>query len=410
MKNPIISLILIYCNHRKNIKFCIESLMAQALQDFELLCINTGSTDESDIIAQNYAKADERVKVLNISENVAKKSAVMLTSGDYVCFVDVRKIYKEDFLSNLYREMVYTKEQKLKIKNETVYNRYFIENSDKIDQMINKHISVQANDLTNTVKSYKEIISKEFERYKKDQIETINNKTYDITVRFDQLEKNYYQNNNEIQNLLKRIMEKCNISLDEEGQQYTPMYNEILKLRYELTSEINNKGSEINKVYEEITNNYKYTENLLSKTREDIVNSVKYENYTLEEKFKNLVNETETKYSAIKSLVDSQINDTDSKLQAVSLAGNIDIKELSERIDIEKLLNENTENIYSRINKINSEFYEELSKIYRELNEKLIAAYKNQELQIEQKMRDIKNELTAEFDIKIQQLRDEMVK
>ena len=86
------------------------------------------------------------------------------------------------------------------------------------------------------------------------------------------------------------------------------------------------------------------------------------------------------------------------------------MKELSERIDIEKLLNENTENIYSRINKINSEFYEELSKIYRELNEKLIAAYRNQELQIEQKMKDIKNELSAEFDIKLQQLKDEMVK
>ena len=74
------------------------------------------------------------------------------------------------------------------------------------------------------------------------------------------------------------------------------------------------------------------------------------------------------------------------------------------------MTNENTENIYSRINKINSEFYEELSKIYRELNEKLIAAYRNQELQIEQKMKDIKNELSAEFDIKLQQLKNEMVK
>lgn len=410
MENPIISLILIYSNNKKSIKSCIESILNQELRKFELLCINTGSTDESDVIVGEFAKKDDRVKILNISENVAKKSAVMLTSGDYVCFVDVKKIYKENFISGLYREMVYSKEQKFKIKTDTVYNRYFIENSDKMDLMIKKHVTEQANELSATVKNYKELISKELELHKKEQIEIINNKNYDVTVRFDQLERNYYQNNNEIKDFVNRVFDKYTVEKNEEENRYTSLNNEILKLRYELISEINGKGCEINKVYDEITTNYKYTENLLSKTKDDIQNMVKYDNYLLEEKFKNFVNETELKYGAIKNLLNSQLDEIDSKLKAISVSNGTNVEGLTECINIEKSLKENSENLYSSMNKFNSDFYAELSRIYKEMNDKLLSVCRNQELEFDRKINDMKSQLSAELDIKIQKIKDETVK
>lgn len=70
---------------------CIESILAQSLDDFELILIDDGSPDGSGKICDEYAKRDNRITVIhNINQGVAaaRNCGVMNSSGDWITFVD----------------------------------------------------------------------------------------------------------------------------------------------------------------------------------------------------------------------------------------------------------------------------------------------------------------------------------
>ena len=50
MNNPKVSIIITYHNAQDTIKDCINSVLKQTFKDFELICINNASTDESEKI------------------------------------------------------------------------------------------------------------------------------------------------------------------------------------------------------------------------------------------------------------------------------------------------------------------------------------------------------------------------
>lgn len=70
---------------------CVDSLLAQTFQDFEILLVDDGSPDRSGEICDEYAKKDERVRVFH-KENGGVSSARNLgldhAVGEYICFVD----------------------------------------------------------------------------------------------------------------------------------------------------------------------------------------------------------------------------------------------------------------------------------------------------------------------------------
>ena len=43
----------------------VESILKQTFKDFEFIIINDGSTDNSLSILEEYAKKDERIKIIN---------------------------------------------------------------------------------------------------------------------------------------------------------------------------------------------------------------------------------------------------------------------------------------------------------------------------------------------------------
>lgn len=76
---------------------CIESILSQTLKNLELILVNDGSPDNCPEICDEYAKKDDRIKVIN-KENgglvSARKAGLEAASGEYICFVD-----GDDFLS-----------------------------------------------------------------------------------------------------------------------------------------------------------------------------------------------------------------------------------------------------------------------------------------------------------------------
>ena len=70
---------------------CLDSVLAQAMPDFEVICVNDGSTDGSPAILAAYAAKDARVRVLdcpNAGPSRARNLGLAQARGEYVLCVD----------------------------------------------------------------------------------------------------------------------------------------------------------------------------------------------------------------------------------------------------------------------------------------------------------------------------------
>jgi len=105
---PKVSVIIPVYNAEKYLRECIDSVLAQTFDDFELLLINDGSTDGSGKICDEYAKKDKRIKVFH-KENGGVSSARNLgldnAKGEWITFVDSDDKVIEMYLYNLYKDV-----------------------------------------------------------------------------------------------------------------------------------------------------------------------------------------------------------------------------------------------------------------------------------------------------------------
>jgi len=88
---PAISLVMTLFNRERYVGEAIESVLAQSRRDFELVVWDDGSTDHSLEIARDYAKLDERVRVVtaeHLGRTPALKAAIAETTGPYLGWVD----------------------------------------------------------------------------------------------------------------------------------------------------------------------------------------------------------------------------------------------------------------------------------------------------------------------------------
>ncbi len=89
--SPRISIIIPVYNSELYLRDCLDSVVNQSLREIEIICVNDGSVDSSLVILHEYAKRDDRIKIIdkpNEGQSVARNLALSIASGKYVVFVD----------------------------------------------------------------------------------------------------------------------------------------------------------------------------------------------------------------------------------------------------------------------------------------------------------------------------------
>lgn len=96
---PKISIIIPNYNTEKYLPRCLDSLVAQTLQDIEIIVIDDGSTDDSVKIMNQYASQDKRIKVItqkNSGPATARNKGLDAATGKYLMFCDSDDWYEKN--------------------------------------------------------------------------------------------------------------------------------------------------------------------------------------------------------------------------------------------------------------------------------------------------------------------------
>jgi len=103
---PKVSVIVPVYNVEPYLRRCLDNLVNQTLKDIEIICINDCSPDNSLVILKEYAKKDERIKIINFKKNqgvsVARNSGMKVAKGEYIGFCDPDDYVDLDFYEKLY--------------------------------------------------------------------------------------------------------------------------------------------------------------------------------------------------------------------------------------------------------------------------------------------------------------------
>lgn len=110
--SPIISIIIPSYNEGKNISRCLDSILNQTFSDFEVLCVDDGSNDNTFDIIKEYSKKDNRIiPMKNPGKGVssARNFGIDNANGNYIGFVDSDDFIQPQMYEFLYRAIIENK-------------------------------------------------------------------------------------------------------------------------------------------------------------------------------------------------------------------------------------------------------------------------------------------------------------
>lgn len=88
---PLFSVIIIYYNSEKYVSQSVESVLNQEFDDYELILVNDGSTDHTQMLCEEYAQKDSRIKLISKANDGiadARNTGIDAAVGEYVLLID----------------------------------------------------------------------------------------------------------------------------------------------------------------------------------------------------------------------------------------------------------------------------------------------------------------------------------
>ena len=106
----LISVIVPIYKVEKYLDKCVESIVGQTYRDIEIILVDDGSPDKCPEMCDEWAKKDERIKVIhkkNGGLSDARNAGLSIAKGEYISFVD-----SDDWISSCFLEIMYQVMQK----------------------------------------------------------------------------------------------------------------------------------------------------------------------------------------------------------------------------------------------------------------------------------------------------------
>ena len=103
--NILISVIMPVYNSAQFLSECIESILNQSFYQFELLCVDDGSSDNSVEILQEYKKKDKRIRVFtqeHLYAGAERNLGMKHAKGKYLLFLDSDDYFDKNLLEKSY--------------------------------------------------------------------------------------------------------------------------------------------------------------------------------------------------------------------------------------------------------------------------------------------------------------------
>ena len=92
-----VSIIMPVYNAEETLSYSLGSCLSQTLYNIEIICVNDGSTDNSQKILDEFAQQDHRVRIINqknAGPSAARNNGLNNATGEIVMSLVMTKCYK----------------------------------------------------------------------------------------------------------------------------------------------------------------------------------------------------------------------------------------------------------------------------------------------------------------------------
>ena len=106
MSIPLISIIVPIYNTDKYLSNCLDALINQTFHDIEIICVNDGSTDNSEKVAKEYVQKDNRIRYIyqeNQGLSLARNTGIKASKAPYLMFCDSDDWYDATMCEKMYQ-------------------------------------------------------------------------------------------------------------------------------------------------------------------------------------------------------------------------------------------------------------------------------------------------------------------
>ena len=165
-----ISVIIPVYNDEKYLAACLESILAQTFQDFEVLIVDDCSTDNSCAVAESFLeKFSGRLKIISLPINtgnasIPRNEGLRFSRGEYVFFMDNDDLIVDKALETLYKfaedfraDVVYM-EQGFICDEEKISEDNFTKVSWTPPKFVCNKVTMENNDITERLKNFLDMV------------------------------------------------------------------------------------------------------------------------------------------------------------------------------------------------------------------------------------------------------------
>ena len=108
----LISIIVPIYNVKSYLRKCVNSVCSQTLKNLEIILVDDGSNDGSEVICDELKKKDKRILVIhqeNAGESAARNTGLFYAKGKYIGFIDSDDYIETNMFEELYKSLLCNK-------------------------------------------------------------------------------------------------------------------------------------------------------------------------------------------------------------------------------------------------------------------------------------------------------------